>query len=80
MSKGNSSRNTGKSSEDGLYRFIELLSTEGGIFSQLYPWKWDFLIGHFVWRVSEIMNISRAVHYCLESDPFPLLIHLDLLY
>jgi len=46
--KGNSSRSAGKSSENGLYKFIEFLSAEGGIFSQIYPFSGTFLIGHFV--------------------------------
>ena len=46
MLKGNSSRSAGKSSEDCLYKFIELLSTEGGIFSQICPLGGTFLVGN----------------------------------
>jgi hypothetical protein len=80
MLKGNSSKSAGKSSEDGLYKFLELLRIEGGIFSQICRLSGTFLIGHFLWHVSEIMNIPTDFHYCLESDSFPLLFHLDLLY
>jgi hypothetical protein len=42
--KGNSSRNAGQSPEDCQYKFIELLSAESGIFSQIYLLSGTFLI------------------------------------